>query len=710
MAKMFLAPELLCYSLEKFNHFTVSGMRNLIFQHSQATSHWWWRSKILLVVCFFVAARSAAWADNSVSTNADLSKLADMDINQLMQIQVSILGPSKVISQTPAAVSVVTQDDIKRSGAMNIPEALRLVPGMDVAQVDASQWAVSARGFNDTFANKLLVMQDGRSIYTPLFSGVFWDVQGTLMEDIDHIEVVRGPGATLWGANAVNGVINIITKSAADTQGLLVSGGGGTQERGFAGVRYGGTMGNNAFYRVYGTYENHDATVLPDGGDANNSWQLVRGGFRTDWNPTPDNLFTFQGDSYAGWINQVFGVFDPLNPPTFANSVQNDMTVNGANVLGRWTHTFSDTANIKLQAYYDYTARAASIFNEQLHTLDLNLQHEFAVGDRNKVVWGLDYRFTGDVEKNNPTIAFNPNRESLNLYSAFLQDEIAIIKDRLGLTIGSKFEHNDYTGWEIQPSARLLWTPLKHQTFWASVSRAVRTPSRAEESVTLMQSQQVAPGIFVPITISGTNGFQSEKMTAYEIGYRTDPFEQLSLDFAAFYNNYEDLRSQQQNPSNPTQFYVGNDLSGHTYGLEATATWRVQDWWRLQPAYTWLQMDLHSHPDGSSPADNNSVVEIEGSSPQNQFSIRSSMDLPHGVTFDTGLRYVDKLPFYQIGSYFELDARVGWKISKNLEISIVGQNLLHDQHTEFGPSYINTQNGNKNGIPRTIFGKIAWQF
>ena len=665
----------------------------------------------VFVGAWLLTGPSASADDLTATNNADLARLADMDINQLMQVKVSILGPSETVSETPAAVSVVTQNDIKRSGAMNIPEALRLVPGMDVAQVDASQWAVSARGFNDTFANKLLVMQDGRSIYTPLFSGVFWDVQGTMMQDIDHIEVVRGPGGTLWGANAMNGVINIITKSAADTQGLLVSGGGGNQERGFAAARYGGTLGSNAFYRVYGTYENHDASVMPDGSGADNSWQLARGGFRTDFDPEGANTFTVQGDGYAGWIDQVFGVYNPASPPSLTTTNDELMRVSGANALGRWTHTFSDTSNFKLQAYYDYTGRdAPDMFDEQRHTFDLDFKHEFALGDRNHAVWGLGYRLTADEEKNSPAIAFNPGDETLNLFSAFAQDELTLIQRRLSLTFGSKFEHNDYTGFEVEPGARLLWTPAEHQTFWASVSRAVRTPSRADEAVLLTQAQAVAPGTFLPVTIAGTNGFESEAMLAYEIGYRTQPFENLSLDLTAFYNDYDHLRSDQQNPANPAQFYLANNLHGRTYGFEAAATWRATDWWRLQPSYTLLKMNLYAQADGASPADNNSVAEIEGTSPQNQFSLRSSMDLPHGVTFDTALRYVDNLPYFHIQSYFELDARLAWRINNHWELSLVGQNLLHDQHAEFGPSYIHTQAGQVTDIPRSFYAQITWRF
>lgn len=674
-----------------------------------------WRQKAVIIAMIFLTAEWAASAQNAAATNTALSALADMDITNLFNIKVSIVSPNapETIPQTPAAVSVVTADDIQRSGARNFPEALRLVPGMDVAQLDSSQWAVSSRGFNDAFANKLLVMQDGRSIYTPLFSGVFWDVQGTFLQDIDHIEVVRGPGATIWGANAMNGVINIITKNAADTQGLLVDGGGGADERGFAGARYGGAINSNTFYRVYATYENHDSTVLPDGCDANNSWQMARTGFRTDWNPADGNSITFQGDGYAGWIDQVFDEYDPFSPSLSATNGE-QMQVSGANVLGRWTHTFSDTSNFKLQMYYDYTARYASeIFDEQRHTFDLDFKHKFALGNRNNVVWGLGYRVTADHVGDNPTIAFYSESEAINLYSAFAQDELAIIPDRLALTVGTKLEQNDYTGFDFQPSARLLWTPTVHQTVWASVSRAVRTPSRAEESVILTQAVPLPPPFppAVPGTILGTNTFKNENMMAYEVGYRTEPMKNLSFDADAYWNHYDDLRSQAA--ITPTTFYLANNLHGNAYGCEVSLTWQVLEWWRLQPSYSYLKTVLHASAVNGY-TDTYSVALDEGASPENQFMIRSSMDLPHDVTFDTDLRYVDKLQFPQeagpaitVPDYFELDARLAWRINKNWQVAVVGQNLLHDRHMEFEPTYVHTQ---ATEIPRSIFAEATFQF
>lgn len=666
----------------------------------------------LLLTSPLRAADTTATAE--AGTNASLASLSGMSIEQLMNVKVSILGPSQSVSKSPAAVSVITADDIKRSGAQNIPEALRLVPGLDVAQIDSAQWAVSIRGFNSEFANKLLVLEDGRSLYEPLFGGVAWDAQDTMMDNIDHIEVVRGPGATLWGANAVNGVINIITKSAQDTQGWLVSGGGGNQTPGFGSARYGGKIGENAYYRVYGTYTAHDPTELPGGSDAENAWQMGRGGFRADWTPPGDNLFTLQGDGYWGDVHELFTVYDPASP-SLSGPAQDDMGLSGANTLARWTHTISDTADFKLQAYYDYTERdATQVFGEKRHTADLNFQNEFALGDRHKLIWGLGYRATTDTEQNNPTYTFSPAGKTVNLYSAFLQDEIALLPDRLSLTLGSKIEHNDFTGVEVEPGARLLWTPwvdsgsraLASQNFWASVSRAVRTPTRADEDIIL---HQAGPPPFAA-TINGNTGFESEELLAYEIGWRAAPVENVSLDAAAFYNDYNHLRNTEVSsisffPPPPTiNTYLANNMAGDTYGAEVSATWRATDYWRLQPAYTFLKMNLHVP---STSTDTVSAPTAEGESPENQFSLRSLLDLPHGVTFDAALRYVDSLSALQIPSYFELDARLAWQINPHCEFALVGQNLLHPQHPEFAPTDVHYQ---ATQIPRSVYGEITLRF
>ena len=640
--------------------------------------------------------------------------LTELPIETLLGIEVtSVARHSERLSQSPAAIAVITEDDIRRSGALNIPEALRLVPGMEVARLDSSQWAVSARGFNDVFANKLLVLQDGRSIYTPLFSGVFWDVQGSMLEDLERIEVIRGPGATLWGANAVNGVINIISRSSKDTQGVLITGGAGNEERGFGGVRYGGKLSDNAFFRVYGTYFNRDDSALPNGASANDAWQLGRWGFRVDWDVSEQNLITIQGDAYRGDVHQVFGTFDP-NATNFFRIIQDDFEVVGGNILGRWSHTISPNSDFRLQAYYDRTERDTVIFREKRDTFDIDAQHRFLFGERNELVWGAGYRVTTDKVGNSPTISLNPDHRTLNLFSAFGQDEITLVPERLRLTVGSKFEHNDFTGFEIQPSGRLLFTPRERQTFWASVSRAVRTPSRAEDDVILNQvvpAGSLGPGspAFVT-TIYGNRNFVSEELLAYELGYRFQPHKTLSLDLAAFYNDYDHLRSQEPGPS-PTQPLVGpafplhvdNNLYGETYGVEAAATWEIAQWWRLQPSYTFIDMQLHRR---SGSADTTSEQD-EGKSPRHQFMLRSSMELPHNLSLDAMLRFVDSLPALHISSYLSLDVRLGWRPKKNLELAIVGQNLLHEQHAEFAPSFISTQ---RSQIERGCYGKITWGF
>lgn len=670
---------------------------------------------LVLATVVFALLNSPAEAQKS---RTDLTELS---LEELLEIEVNIVAKKlEKRSESPAAVSVVTQDDIRRSGATSIPEALRLVPGLQVARVDASEWAVSARGFNGVFANKLLVLQDGRSIYTPLFSGVFWDVQGTMIEDIDRIEVIRGPGATLWGANAVNGVINILTKSAKETQGTLITSGGGTAERAFGGIRYGGQIGESAFFRVYGTYAEHDDSALPDGHDADDSWRMGRGGFRVDWDVSDQNLLTFQGDAYGGLVHQVFGTYDPANPPSYSSTVKDDFTVGGGNVQGRWSHTFAPDSELRLQVYYDRTERDSAIFREDCDTFDVDMQHRFPLGERHDVIWGAGYRVTSDEVGNSPTISLIPDRRRTQLFSAFVQDEITLVPDRLRLMLGTKLEHNDFTGFEVQPSGRLIWMPCGNQALWASVSRAVRTPSRAEDDVKF--NQVVPPGGLFPgsplgvATTYGNRDRESEDLLAYEIGYRVQPHETLSLELAAFYNDYDHLRSVEFGPS-PTQppsapppppgvfvpLHVANGLYGETYGVEAAATWEITPWWRLQPAYTFLQMQLHTR---SGSTDTTSEQD-EGKSPHHQLSLRSSLDLPHDVSLDCILRYVDNLPAIQVSSYVTLDIRLGWRPTKNLELAIVGQNLLDNQHPEFSPSFINTQ---RTEVRRGVYGKITLRF
>ena len=631
------------------------------------------------------------------------SELKKLSMEELLDIDVTSVSkyPEK-LSAAAAAVAVLTQEDIDSSGVTSIPDALRLVPGLDVARVDAHTWAISSRGFNDIFANKLLVLIDGRTVYTPLFSGVFWEVQDTLLEDIDRIEVVRGPGATLWGANAVNGVINIITKSARDTQGLFIGGGGGSEDRGFANVRYGVKVGEDAFLRVYAKYFDRDASVLPNDTTAHDAWDMFRGGFRLDWEPSKENSFTFQGDIYTGNQDEIYSV--PTTAFPFAGTISATDQVSGGNLLGRWSHSFSADSQLTVQTYYDRTERNSPIFGEERDTGDIDLQHRFDWGERQKIIWGLGFRATHADIKNSLNVSLLPPDRTLTLYSAFVQDEITLVPERLQLTLGSKFEHNDFTGFEIQPSARALWTPGHSQTVWASVSRAVRTPSEAESDIRLNPAPPVPlpPGL---ITILGNPNMESEELLAYELGYRLQPIEQLKLDLTAFYNDYDHLRTLEPilpGPVSPSR--VANKLFGETYGTEISATAQVTKRWRVQGSYSYLEAQLHRE---SGSHDFSTERIAEGSSPHNQFFIRSLLDLGWNIRLDSTLRYVDVLPTPKIPSYLTLDVRLAWSPRKDLEFALVGQNLLDDRHPEFAPTFIGTP---QTEVQRSVYGTVVWRF
>jgi iron complex outermembrane receptor protein len=636
-----------------------------------------------------------------------------MSIEDLMQVKLSLSRTDERLVQSPSAAYIITSDEIRRSGATSIPEVLRGVPGVEVARVDPHTWAVTSRGFNDSFANKLLVMIDGRTAYTPLFSGVFWDVQDTLLEDIDHIEVIRGPGSTLWGANAVNGVINVVTKTAAQTQGGLVTAGGGSDEIGFGAIRYGGQIAEDVHYRTYVKYFSREGTEFANGDSAGN-WDALRGGFRMDWTPgarkngsSPDML-TLEGEMYEGRVDQTF-TESTLTPPS-VRPVHDEQQMDGGHVLGRWTHDFGGEANIQLQTYYDRTHRSLVLFSEQRDTFDIDFQNRFKVGDRNDVIWGAGYRLTSDHIGDRPAVRMVPSSRTLNLFSFFAQDEVVLIERMLRATIGTKVEHNDYTAWEVQPGARLLWTPATNHSVWASVTRAVRTPSRAEEDIRV--ASVLNSGI--PVELQGSHSMESEKLIAYELGYRVQPVRTVSFDAALFYNDYDELRTLDAGPVTPTALIqlAGNRMHGHTDGIELGANWDVQPWWKLRGSYTWLEM----HLDAERGSDEFNTF-IEKSSPRQQFMVRSSFDLPHDVTFDLAVRYLESLETQNynsatvrtlhVPSYTSLDARLAWRPIQSLEISIVGQNLLEDHHREFNATTIR---GPSVAVERAVYGKVTWQF
>ncbi|HVR99809.1 MAG TPA: TonB-dependent receptor [Thermoanaerobaculia bacterium] len=607
--------------------------------------------------------------------------LKDLSLEELMEIDVtSVSRRSERFSGVPAALTVLTADEIRRSGANSLPEVLRLATGLHVARADGRTWAISARGFNITTANKLLVLIDGRTVYTPLFSGVFWDVQDTLLDDIERIEIIRGPGATLWGANAVNGVINIITRSAGTTQGGLAIAGGGTEERAFGGVRYGAPLGERGHYRAYAKYSDRDALQRASGADARDPMWLGQGGFRSDWRGSDADTFTLQGDAYTGRSGEA---------------IRDDSDVDGSNLLGRWSRAFSDTSNMELQVYWDRTHRhIPGLFEEHLDTWDLDFQHSLRLAGRHDVVWGFGYRLMRDRVGNGSVVAFLPPRRTMELGSVFAQDEIELVADRLRLTVGSKLEYNDSTGLEVQPNVRLSWTPDERRTLWGAVSRAVRTPTRIDEDFVVYS---VEGDIFT----QGSRDFDSEKLLAYELGFRSQLRPDLSLDVATFYNVYDDLRSQEQAPGGGPPITLANNLEGETYGVELRSYWQATPRWRWHASYVYLEKDLRVLP-GSTDVTGGKG---EGNDPRHRASLRSSLDLADGVELDGWLRYVDELPFPEVPSYLELDLRLGWRPTEDLELALVGQNLLHESHPEFGvPTPIRPE------VERGVYGKATWRF
>jgi len=644
--------------------------------------------------------------------------LTELPIEDLMNIEItSVSKKQQKLSDAAAAVFVITQEDIRRSGATSIPEALRMAPGVEVARINANQWAITVRGFNSHFANKLLVLIDGRSVYSPLFSGVFWDVQDTLLEDIDRIEVIRGPGASLWGANAVNGVINIITKHARDTLGGLISAGGGTEERGFGEIRYGGKFGEETYYRAYAKYFDRSHSLDPSGDAAHDDWDALRGGFRLDRELSAHDSVTLQGDIYRGRSGETLTIASIKSP--FMRTFDDHIRSQGGNVLGRWTHVVSKSSEIVVQMYYDRTERRESINGEKRNTLDIDLQHRWVLGERQEVVWGLGYRFTRDDIKNSFAVSFHPDQRSNHLFSGFLQDDIVLFRDRLRLILGSKFEHNDFTGFEIQPTGRMLWTPWSRHFFWGAVSRAVHTPSRADEDLRV-NAAVIPPGmppnsgpLPLYVRVFGNPELKSEELVAYELGYRFQTTKRLSFDIASFYNIYDHLRSAEPGrpilegePSSPHLLFpltVSNRVKGKTYGVEVAADWRPLGWWHLQASYSYLVIKL----DGGESLDPSATVDA-GRSPRNQFHLLSSMNLPGGLEWDLNFRFVDELPEFNVKSYASLDVRLAWKPRPNVEWAIVGQNLLSRSHAEFKGEAIMSSLPAE--VERGVYGKVTWRF
>ncbi len=659
----------------------------------------------------------------SVASAQEIDEEAEL-INQLKSLvleeltEVKIFDPEaglasrKVqrLTNTAAALFVITQEDIRRAGITTLAEALRMVPGMQVARLDPHQWAVSARGLNEQFASRLLVMVDGRTVYSPMRSEVNWDTQDMLMEDIDRIEVIRGPGASLWGANAVNGIVNIITKSTKQTHGnLLTTHLGTNEEQAIVGIRNGGELENGVNYRIYGKFYDHAGFVNQNGQNHDNDWSMKRFGMRADWEFFNDDNINLQANMYDGTTNQ--SALDTQN-------LTGEAKMSGLNMLAQWQRNL-DYGDVVLQAYFDKTKRNEFSYDENRDTYDLDFQHRWQVSDRNELIWGLGFRYNSDDITTILPLAYIPAKREDRLFSAFIQSEFMLKPDKLRLTLGTKFEHNDYTGLEIQPTARLLWNINDTNIVWMAVSRAVRTPSRTDSDFLLNATLPEAHFI-----LKGNPDLDSEVLMAYELGYRFNIANKFLLDTSIFYNKYNDLRTSelvsfQPFPPPPTltnQF--SNEMYGEVYGLELATHWQASKNLKIVTTYSYLNTQLHI----SSTSNDINAELVEGYSPEHQASMRVLWNIFPKVEFDTAVYYVDKLfkqdelLYYEDNSYSQnvsdytrLDMRLGWQASSELNLSIGVRNLLDNQHSEFGfgergaPVLINE-------IERTFYMQLQYQF
>jgi iron complex outermembrane recepter protein len=662
-----------------------------------------------LIVAFLILTPLLCRAEQPASRASQPQQLKSLSLEQLGNVQVvtETKEPTEVWD-TPAAIFVLTQEDIRRSGVTSVPDALRLVPGVNVARVSGSRnWAVGIRGLADQYSKYVLVLIDGRSVYSPLFGGVLWTINNVMLEDIDRIEVIRGPGGTIWGSDAVNGVINIITKPAKDTQGLLASAGGGSLDEDTEDLRY-GARSHDLDFRVYGFGFVRGAEYHQDG-QPNYDWsRFGQLGVRADWKAGRDDL-TCQGDAYLGRFGdaQSLSTFTP--PASFVSYAPTDAS--GGNVLGRWRRDLANHADLYLQAFWAHDYRIGSNFGETRDTFDIDFLHRTAPTHYQQFTYGVGARVSpSTIRQVSPTDAFYPLSQAESLYSGFAQEDLRLIPDRLSFTAGSKLERNNYTGFEVEPNARLLYTPRPTESLWASISRAVRVPDRVDEDIDVDILALQSPLVYAQL--NGNNQLHAERLTAYEAGYRALMGPHLYFAIAGFHNVYNNLIAQGPGtlalppipPFPPGSFLLKfkyeNGIHGRTDGFELAPDWQPASWWRLKAAYSYLHVGLEDEPGFT---DTTTLTTLHGSSPNSQVALRSQIDLPRRFEFDQTFRYVGALPAQQVRAYETADGRLGYHPAKSFDLSVVGQNLLQPHHGEFGispePNVL---------IKRGVYAKIVW--
>jgi iron complex outermembrane receptor protein len=616
---------------------------------------------------------SAQGATDSPSVENGPRNILNLNGEAQNEIKSELATPRPTpVSATAASVTILTQDDIRRAGVTTLPDALRLVPGLDVVQFDSSSWSVSSRGFSDDTFDNIQLMFDGRRANDP-FGGVFWDTQDAMLEEIDHIEILRGPSATMLSPDGLNGIVNVVTKNAKDSQGLLLTGGGGTHERAFGGLRYGGKISDTAYYKVYAKYAYRDSVVDASGKRIGDDWHTGREGFRVDWDPNDKNSFLFSGEGYG--LSEGNQIDDQRFIPPVSKSTETHNY--GGNLLGRWVSHLSDESDLKLQASYE-RGHQNNPYNQLYNydTVNADLSHSLRLGDQNEFVWGGTYRLISDHVADQYDISFDPSSYNSQVYGLFAADEFTIVDDKLKLTAGAKLEHNDFSDWEIEPSGRLAWTLTDRQTAWAGIGRSVRIPTRWETSLDYHN---------IGGDLLGNPTFKSMEVISYELGYRIQPCTMASFDVTGFYNDYSNLRTFETLPAPaplvPSQY--GNNMFGETYGVELASNIRATEWWRFRAGYSYTKSFLHTES-GSNDFGTEGVR--EGTTPQNQLFVHSSMDLPANLTFDAVARYVDRTIFAP--SYLVGDFRLAWSPCRNAEIALVGRNISDKKHTEAGGDYL----------------------
>ncbi len=640
--------------------------------------------------------------------------LSNKSLEDLMNIEVtSVSKKEQKLSRTASAIFVITAEDIRRSNATDIPDLLRMVPGLNVAQINANTWAISARGFNGRFSGQLLVLVDGRNVYTPTFGGVFWDVLDFPLEDIERIEVIRGPGGSVWGANAVNGVINIIQKKASETKGALIVAGGGNIDQEFGTTQYGASVGKHFDYRVFAKYfnQNHfDGLTGQDGGDG---WHVLRGGFRADGTLSPSDALTVQGDVYTGREGDPTTYLPSVTSPGVLDIfVQQDLAAGYLQTI--WNHVYSNRSDSTFVVSFDAYDRD-DVLREVRNTFSADFHHHFALGERQDIVWGLGYRFSSSHTDGNLSVSLNPADLNTQVFSSFVQDELALVPDRFYVTLGAKLEHDYYTGFGLWPSARAEWNLSEHHMLWAAVSEAGRTPTSIDTALRLNFAGFTEPdGTHVLVGLKGNPHYKSEGLVAYETGYRTTLLQRVTIDFTAYYDDYDKEQTIEpaapvfENTPPPPHLFLPvtyqNLMHGETHGAEITANWKITGHWTLSPGYGFEEIHMHLSPLSQ---DTQTVADTQGGAPHQQAQLRSRLDLPRGLALDTSAYFVNRLSVFDIPSYTRIDTGLSWQFTKAFSVSLVGQNLVKNEHLEFIDT---TQSALSTFIRRSAYAKFTWQF